>query len=280
MKDGGNPALRHLLAVRQEINAAARAWPTSCAPRAAPSEAYPQEVLLGRQLDLATRVITARGARGGDQGGAGRFRHPCQPGAAARAAAGIPGAANLCDPAQEPDRRQRMERRGGDDLLGVRPPRAARTPAAAPTTARRRRLFVMGGGVKGGLHGAYPSLGDLTDGDLKQHRRLPQRLRDRQRKAAGASSATSAEAAATAGLFFELGTDLVAHDCRSANLPARQTRRGSRGTRATSASSGICVAVVASRSSGCSRRQGAAREALDLPGACVTAVIICVARSI
>ena len=28
-------------------------------------------------------------------------------------------------------------------------------------------LFVMGGGVKGGLHGAYPSLADLTDGDLK-----------------------------------------------------------------------------------------------------------------
>ena len=28
-------------------------------------------------------------------------------------------------------------------------------------------LFVMGGGVKGGLHGAYPSLSDLTDGDLK-----------------------------------------------------------------------------------------------------------------
>ena len=28
-------------------------------------------------------------------------------------------------------------------------------------------LFVMGGGVKGGLHGAYPSLSDLTDDDLK-----------------------------------------------------------------------------------------------------------------
>jgi uncharacterized protein (DUF1501 family) len=25
----------------------------------------------------------------------------------------------------------------------------------------------MGGGVKGGLHGAYPSLHDLQDGDLK-----------------------------------------------------------------------------------------------------------------
>ncbi len=28
-------------------------------------------------------------------------------------------------------------------------------------------LFVMGGGVKGGLHGAQPSLGDLQDGDLR-----------------------------------------------------------------------------------------------------------------
>jgi uncharacterized protein (DUF1501 family) len=28
-------------------------------------------------------------------------------------------------------------------------------------------LFVMGGGVKGGLHGVYPSLTDLQDGDLK-----------------------------------------------------------------------------------------------------------------
>jgi uncharacterized protein (DUF1501 family) len=27
--------------------------------------------------------------------------------------------------------------------------------------------FVMGGQVKGGLHGAYPSLADLQDGDLK-----------------------------------------------------------------------------------------------------------------
>ena len=27
--------------------------------------------------------------------------------------------------------------------------------------------FVMGGKVKGGLHGAYPSLTDLTDGDLR-----------------------------------------------------------------------------------------------------------------
>ena len=28
-------------------------------------------------------------------------------------------------------------------------------------------LFMVGGGVKGGLHGAYPSLSDLDRGDLK-----------------------------------------------------------------------------------------------------------------
>jgi len=27
--------------------------------------------------------------------------------------------------------------------------------------------FIMGGAVKGGLHGAYPSLHDLPDGDLR-----------------------------------------------------------------------------------------------------------------
>ena len=28
-------------------------------------------------------------------------------------------------------------------------------------------MFVMGGGVRGGLHGAYPSLSNLEDGDLR-----------------------------------------------------------------------------------------------------------------
>jgi uncharacterized protein (DUF1501 family) len=63
MKDGsamGNPALRHLLAVRQEINGAAKGLADKLRNAAAPKEAYPQEVLLGRQLELATRVITAR----------------------------------------------------------------------------------------------------------------------------------------------------------------------------------------------------------------------------
>ena len=39
--------------------------------------------------------------------------------------------------------------------------------------------FVMGGRVKGGLHGAYPSLTDLQDGDLKHTVDFRTRLRDR-----------------------------------------------------------------------------------------------------
>ena len=30
-------------------------------------------------------------------------------------------------------------------------------------------MFIAGGGVKGGLHGDYPSLSDLDDGDLRFH---------------------------------------------------------------------------------------------------------------
>jgi uncharacterized protein (DUF1501 family) len=46
--------------------------------------------------------------------------------------------------------------------------RRARQNASAGTDhGTAAPLFVMGGGVKGGLHGAYPSLSDLQDGDLK-----------------------------------------------------------------------------------------------------------------
>src|SRR4029453_7615382 len=49
IKDGGNPALRHLLAVRQEINAAAKGLSDMLRAAPAPGQAYPQEMLLGRQ---------------------------------------------------------------------------------------------------------------------------------------------------------------------------------------------------------------------------------------
>lgn len=165
MKDGGNPALRHLLAVRQEINGAAKGLADKLRAAAAPKEAYPQEVLLGRQLDLATRVITAqvpvvavKAALGGFDTHANQVQpHERLLGLLASNLAILRKnliAANVWNDVvvmtySEFGRRVRQNASGGTDH-----------GTAAP-------LFVMGGGVKGGLHGAYPSLSDLTDGDLK-----------------------------------------------------------------------------------------------------------------
>ena len=165
MKDGGNPALRHLLAVRQEINGAAKGLADKLRSAAAPKEAYPQEVLLGRQLELATRVITAqvpvvviKAALGGFDTHANQVQpHERLLGFLAINLATLRKnliAANLWNDVvvmtySEFGRRVRQNASGGTDH-----------GTAAP-------LFVMGGGVKGGLHGAYPSLSDLTDGDLK-----------------------------------------------------------------------------------------------------------------
>ncbi len=165
MNDGGNPALRHLLAVRQEVNAAAKGLADKLRNAAAPAEAYPQEVLLGRQLDLATRVITAqvpvvavKAALGGFDTHANQVQpHERLLGFLATNLAILRKnliAANrwndvLVMTYSEFGRRVRQNASGGTDH-----------GTAAP-------LFVMGGGVKGGLHGAYPSLSDLTDGDLK-----------------------------------------------------------------------------------------------------------------
>ena len=164
-KDSGNPALRHLLAVRQEINGAAKGLADKLRDAAAPKEAYSQEVLLGRQLDLATRVITAqvpvvaiKAALGGFDTHANQVQpHERLLGFLAANLATLRRnliAANLWNDVlvmtySEFGRRARQNASGGTDH-----------GTAAP-------LFVMGGGVKGGLHGAYPSLSDLTDGDLK-----------------------------------------------------------------------------------------------------------------
>ena len=165
MNDGGNPALRHLLAVRQEINGAAKGLADKLRNAAAPKEAYPQEVLLGRQLELATRVITARvpvvavkAALGGFDTHANQVQpHERLLGFLAANLAILRRnliAANLWNDVlvmtySEFGRRVRQNASGGTDH-----------GTAAP-------LFVMGGGVKGGLHGAHPSLSNLQDGDLK-----------------------------------------------------------------------------------------------------------------
>ena len=124
MKDGGNPALRHLLAVRHEMNAAAKGLSDRLRAAPAPAHAYAQDLLLGRQFDLATRVLTARVpvvAIKTALGGFDTHANQVQPHERLLAfLAGEPGHA-----AQEPDRRRPVERRRGDDLFGVRPARQA-----------------------------------------------------------------------------------------------------------------------------------------------------------
>ena len=104
-RDGGNPALRHLLAVRQEINAAAAGLRDRL--RAAPQPAYRLQPGHRPRPPARSRDAPADGARAGGrhQGGAGRLRHPRQPGADARAAARR-ARRQPRDAAQEPDRRR------------------------------------------------------------------------------------------------------------------------------------------------------------------------------
>jgi uncharacterized protein (DUF1501 family) len=165
MKDGGNPALRHLLAVRHEVNAAAKGLSDRLRAAPAPAHAYAQDLLLGRQFDLATRVLTARvpvvavkTALGGFDTHANQVQpHERLLAFLATSLATLRRnliAANLWNDVvvmtySEFGRRAKQNASGGTDH-----------GTAAP-------LFVMGGGVKGGLYGAYPSLGDLQDGDLK-----------------------------------------------------------------------------------------------------------------
>src|SRR5688572_16491716 len=59
LTDGGNPALRHLLNVRQEINGAAVGLRDKLRDGHAPAHAYNPDAGLGRQLDVATRIILA-----------------------------------------------------------------------------------------------------------------------------------------------------------------------------------------------------------------------------
>ena len=165
MKDGGNPALRHLLAVRHEVNAAAKGLSDRLRAAPAPAHAYAQDLLLGRQFDLATRVLTARvpvvavkTALGGFDTHANQVQpHERLLGFLATSLATLRRnliAVNLWNDVvvmtySEFGRRAKQNASGGTDH-----------GTAAP-------LFVMGGGVKGGLYGAYPSLGDLQDGDLR-----------------------------------------------------------------------------------------------------------------
>lgn len=163
--DGGNPALRHLLNVRHEINAAAVALRDKLRETPQPAVAFDQENnLLGRELDLATRLILARlpvvaikVALGGFDTHANQAPiHERLLGILARNLATL--RANLINSGQWNDVLVMTYSEFG---RRVRPNASAGTDhgAAAP-------MLFMGGAVKGGLHGSHPSLSNLQDGDV------------------------------------------------------------------------------------------------------------------
>jgi uncharacterized protein (DUF1501 family) len=163
--DGGNPALRRLLEVRHEVNGAAAGLRDKLHDAPAPAFAYTPDIGFARQLDLATRLLAARvpvvaikvALLGFDTHANQVPVHERLLGFLANNLATLRKnliAAGLWNDVvvmtySEFGRRAKQNASGGTDH-----------GTAAPQ-------FVMGGSVKGGLHGAYPSLTDLQDGDLK-----------------------------------------------------------------------------------------------------------------
>ena len=164
MHDGGNPALRHLLDVRHEVNAAAAGLRDKLHDGPAPAYAY-QDPAFGRQLDLATRILMARVPVVAIKVALNGFDTHANQAPTQERLLGVLAsdlavlrknliAADLWKNVtvltySEFGRRARQNASGGTDH-----------GTAAPH-------FVMGGRVKGGLHGVYPSLADLQDGDMR-----------------------------------------------------------------------------------------------------------------
>ncbi|HEY6981952.1 DUF1501 domain-containing protein [Reyranella sp.] len=164
-RDDRNPALRHVLEVRHEVNGAAAGLHDKLRDGPRPAYAFGADNGFGRELDLATRILAARVpvvaikvALAGFDTHANQV--PTQERLLGFLASGLATfrrnmlAASLWNDVvvmtySEFGRRARQNASGGTDH-----------GTAAPH-------FVMGGKVKGGLHGAYPSLADLQDGDLK-----------------------------------------------------------------------------------------------------------------
>ena len=163
--DGGNPALHHLLAVRQEINAAAAGLRDRLRDAPAPAHAYGQEYQLGHQLDLATRILAAKVPVVAIKVALGGFdTHANQAPTHERLLAFL--AANLAIL-----RRNLMAADLWKDVVVMTYSefgrRAKQNASGGTDHGTAAPQFVMGGAVKGGLHGVYPSLSDLQDGDLR-----------------------------------------------------------------------------------------------------------------
>ena len=164
-RDDGNPALRHLLEVRHEVNAAAVGLRDRLRNGPVPAYPFAAEDGFGHQLDLATRILLAgvpvvaiKVALIGFDTHANQV--PTQERLLGFLASGLATfrknliAADLWNEVvvmtySEFGRRVRQNASGGTDH-----------GTAAPH-------FVMGGRVKGGLHGPHPVLADLQDGDLE-----------------------------------------------------------------------------------------------------------------
>jgi uncharacterized protein (DUF1501 family) len=159
-----NPALEHILRIRAETHAASLGLAERMKGAPAPSRPY-GEGPLANQLELATRILLGRVpvlavkvALGGFDTHAGqRDTHERLLGQLGR------GLANL--------RHNLIAGGRWNDVMVMTYTEFGRRvkPNASNGTdhGTASPQFVMGGAIKGGLHGAYPSLTDLQDGDLK-----------------------------------------------------------------------------------------------------------------
>jgi uncharacterized protein (DUF1501 family) len=163
--DQGNPALRHLLAVRRQIYEGAATLRDKLQAAPAPARSAAGIGAFGKRLDLATRIIT---------GGV--------PVLAVKIA--LPGFDTHADQAPTHEALLTVLARGlatfrhnmvaagrWDDVVVLTYSefgRRVRQNASAGTDhGAAAPHFVMGGKVRGGLHGRSPSLADLEDGDLR-----------------------------------------------------------------------------------------------------------------
>ncbi|HTR84012.1 MAG TPA: DUF1501 domain-containing protein [Reyranella sp.] len=164
-RENANPALQHLLDVRHEVNGAAAGLRDKLHDGPTPAFAYAADGGFGRELDLATRILMARvpvvaikvallgfDTHAGQVATQERLLGVLASGLATFRRNLI--AASLWNDVvmmtySEFGRRVKQNASGGTDH-----------GTAAPH-------FVLGGKVRGGLHGVYPSLADLQDGDLK-----------------------------------------------------------------------------------------------------------------
>jgi uncharacterized protein (DUF1501 family) len=163
--DRGNPALRHLLAVRRQIHEGAATLREKLQAAPAPARSAAGDGAFGERLDLATRIIT---------GGV--------PVLAVKI--GLPGFDTHANQAPTHEALLTVLARGlatfrynmiaagrWDDVMVLTYSefgrRAGQNASAGTDHGAAAPHFVLGGRVKGGLHGSYPSLADLEDGDLR-----------------------------------------------------------------------------------------------------------------